>query len=148
ISHKASGVKQAATKPVTAINDLNNARPKTGTVPRRVTYAAPLVRLAMVTSNEVLRGNDTAGNFFLTLRVAILINATLSVSFNEATGIATKHTTNTINPALNSGVVHSVDRLSANSACPLRAHNSFATRQGNTRTGSGVYKVIRVTPRR
>src|SRR5699024_5869286 len=43
---------------------------------------------------------------------------------------------------------HSVNRRSANSTRPLRAHNSFATRQSNTRTGSRVYKVIRVTPRR
>src|SRR5699024_2898347 len=102
----------------------------------------------MLPSNKVLRCNDTAGNFFLTLRVAILINATLSVSLNEATGIATKHTTNTIHPALNSSVVHSVDRLSATSASPLRSHNSLANRRRNTRTGSRVYKVIRVTPRR
>src|SRR5699024_8039733 len=125
---------------------LNNARPKAGTVPRRVTYAAPLVRLAMLATNKVLRGNDTARNLFLTLRVAILINATLSVSLNESTRVATKHTSNTINPALNSGVVHSVNGLSANSASPLRSHNSFATGQRNTRTGSRVYKVVRVTP--
>src|SRR5699024_207251 len=104
--HKASSVKQATTKAVTAINDLNNARPQAGTVPRRIAYAAPLVRLAMLTSNEVLRCNDTSGNFFLTLRVTVFVNATLSVSLNESTGIATKHTTNTINAALNSSVVH------------------------------------------
>src|SRR5699024_10997505 len=33
ISHKASSVKQATTKAVAAINDLNNARPQAGTVP-------------------------------------------------------------------------------------------------------------------
>src|SRR5699024_8727158 len=76
------------------------------------------------------------------------VNATLSVSLDESTRVATKHTTNTINPALNGSVVHSVDGLSANSASPLRSHNRLATRQGNTRTGSRVYKVVRVTPRR
>src|SRR5699024_1213203 len=110
-------------KAIAAVDNLNNARPKTGTVPRRIAYAAPLVRLAMLASNEALRGNDTPGNFFLTLRVAILINATLSVSLDESTGIATEHTANTINAALNSSVVHSMDRLLANSASPLRAHN-------------------------
>src|SRR5699024_6981180 len=71
---------------------------------------------------------------------------TLSVSLDESTGIATEHTANTINAALNSSVVHSMDRLLANSASPLRAHNRFATRQRNTCTGSRVYKVVRVTP--
>src|SRR5699024_8543927 len=69
ISHEASGVKQSATKAVTAINDLNNARPKAGTVPRRVTYAAPLVRLAMLATNKVLRGNDTADTCLPDMRV-------------------------------------------------------------------------------
>src|SRR5699024_473255 len=135
-------------KAVTAINDLNNTRPQAGTVPRRIAYAAPLVRLAMLASNKVLRRNDTARNFFLTLRVAILINAALSVSLNESTGIATEHTAHTVNPALDGSVVHSVNRLLANSTRPLGTHDSFATRQRNTRSSSRVYKVVRVTTRR
>src|SRR5699024_5587521 len=62
--------------------------------------------------------------------------------------IATKHTSNTINATLNGSIVHSVNRLSANSTRPLRAHNRFAARQCNTRTGGRVYKVIRIAPRR
>src|SRR5699024_8507396 len=147
VSHETVSIKQTATKAVTAINDLNNARPQAGTVPRRIAYAAPLVRLAMLTTYKVLRRNDTTRNFFLALRVAILINAALSVSLNEAACIATKHTSNTINATLNGSIVHSVNRLSANSTRPLRAHNRFAARQCNTRTSRRVYKVIRITPR-
>src|SRR5699024_6873587 len=102
----------------------------------------------MLTTYKVLRRNDTTRNFFLALRVAILINAALSVSLNEAACIATKHTSNTINATLNGSIVHSVNRLSANSTRPLRAHNRFAARQCNTRTGGRVYKVIRIAPRR
>src|SRR5699024_6323900 len=101
----------------------------------------------MLTTYKVLRRNDTTRNFFLALRVAILINAALSVSLNEAACIATKHTSNTINATLNGSIVHSVNRLSANSTRPLRAHNRFAARQCNTRTSRRVYKVIRITPR-
>src|SRR5699024_5347653 len=87
-------------------------------------------------------------HFPLTLLLAILINATLSVRLNESTEVATKHTAHTVNAALNSSVIHSMDRLLANSTRPLRAHNRFATRQRNTRTSRRVYKVVRVTTRR
>src|SRR5699024_1467840 len=87
-------------------------------------------------------------HFPLTLLLAILINATLSVRLNESTEVATKHTAHTVNAALNSSVIHSMDRLLANSTRPLRAHNRFATRQRNTRTTRRVYKVVRVTTRR
>src|SRR5699024_2479918 len=43
---------------------------------------------------------------------------------------------------------HSVNRLLANSTRPLGTHDSFATRQRNTRSSSRVYKVVRVTTRR
>src|SRR5699024_7647033 len=99
----------------------------------------------MLAPHEVLSGNYATRNLFFLLSVTILINAALSVSLNEPAGVTTEHTAHAINAALNGSVVHSVNRLLPNSPSPLGSHDSFTTGQRNTRTGSGIYKVIRVT---